>query len=293
MKIPALDYAAPDSLDEALRLLAAAEGSARILAGGQSLMPMLAFRVVSPALLIDLRRIPGLDGIAIELSGPVRIGARARWCDLERSEPLRLAQPLLHAALPHIAHYQIRNRGTVGGSLAHADPAAELPALTVACGAEILAVSAAGQRVIGAGDFFLGPMTTALRPEEVIVKLHFPAWPPGRCYGFEEFSRRQGDFALAGAAVLYDRDGRGLMHEPRIVVFGVGNTPLRLLTAEAELDGRPPEEEAFAAAASAATAAVNPGSDIHAPADYRRSLLGTMVLRALQAAASRPTGSAA
>jgi aerobic carbon-monoxide dehydrogenase medium subunit len=203
MKLPAFDYACPTTVSEAVALLAAHSGEAKPIAGGQSLVPMLAFRLATPALLVDLRKLGELREIKITDAG-VTLGAMVRWRDILNAPQLRNAHPLLVAAVEHIAHYQIRNRGTVGGSLAHADPAAELPGIAVACEADIVALGSAGPRVIAAGDFFRGALMTALRPDEIVTELRFPAWPRQRRYGFREFARRRGDFALAAAAVAFD-----------------------------------------------------------------------------------------
>src|SRR5207244_4498921 len=208
MKFAPFDYAAPTSVAEAVALLAQAGGKAKALAGGQSLLPTMAFRMATPTLLVDLRKIPGLDKIAIDDNG-VRLGARVRWRDIEDDTRLKTAHPLLKAAISHVAHYQIRNRGTVGGSVAHADPAAEMPGIAVTCDAEIAVVGKSGARVIAAGDFFVGALTTVLETDEIITEIRLPAWPAGRRWGFQEFSRRRGDFAMAAAAVFYDQDPGG------------------------------------------------------------------------------------
>jgi aerobic carbon-monoxide dehydrogenase medium subunit len=283
MKSPAFDYACPTTLAEAVSLLASRDGEARALAGGQSLVPMLAFRLVAPALLVDLNRLIELRHITIGDDG-VRLGAMVRWRQIEDDVRLVRAHPLLVAAVRHVAHYQIRNRGTVGGSLAHADPAAELPGIAVTCEAEITAVGAAGRRVIKATDFFLGPLTTVLKPEEVIVEVSLPPWPTGRRWGFEEFARRRGDFALAAAALHYDALPDGKASNAHVGVIGVGGRPQRLPEVEAILNGRVIDADTIAAAERAAAAAVNPFDDIHASAAYRRALVGTMVERALRRA---------
>src|SRR5215203_3471175 len=179
MKLPPLEYACPDTLKEAVALLASRDGDAKAIAGGQSLMPMMAFRIATPTLLVDLRKLTELRGIKISAEG-VRLGALVRWRDILDDERLATAHPLLVAAVAHVAHYQIRNRGTVGGSVAHADPAAEMPGIAVACDAEIVAVGKAGTRVIAAEAFFISALTTALTPDEVITEIRLPAWPPGR-----------------------------------------------------------------------------------------------------------------
>jgi aerobic carbon-monoxide dehydrogenase medium subunit len=288
MKLPRFDYACPATLSEAVALLAGSGGAAKPIAGGQSLMPVLAFRLAAPTLLVDLRRLPELDGIAISAEG-VRLGAKVRWCDIERHRALAAAHPLLVAAIAHVAHYQIRNRGTVGGSLAHADPAAELPGIAVACDARIVLVGAKGQRIVPAADFFVGPLMTTLGPDELITELRLPPWPRQRRWGFEEFARRRGDFAMAGAALHYDVDEAGRARDAHIGVIGACSTPHRLAAAEAALDGRAVDDGTIAAVVRAAMAAVDPPEDFHAGADYRRALTGTLVERALKrAAAERP-----
>ena len=197
MKLPPFEYACPATLTEAVALLAAHDGDAKAIAGGQSLMPMLAFRMARPSLLVDLRKLSDLKGIRISDSG-VRLGALTRWRDIEDDKRLASVHPLLRAAISHVAHYQIRNRGTVGGSLAHADPAAEMPGIAVTCDAEIRVLGAKGERVIPAGRFFTGALTTTLADDEIIVEARLPAWPAKRRWGFEELARRRGDFALAG-----------------------------------------------------------------------------------------------
>jgi aerobic carbon-monoxide dehydrogenase medium subunit len=285
MKSPAFDYARPTTLPEAVSLLTSCEGEAKLLAGGQSLVPLLAFRLAAPTLLVDLNSLSELRYIRIEDDG-VRLGAMVRWRQIEDDARLARAHPLLVTALKHVAHYQIRNRGTIGGSLAHADPAAELPGIVVTCEAEIMAIGAAGQRRISAADFFLGPLTTALKPEEIIVELHLPPWPAQRRWGFEEFSRRRGDFALAAAALYYDVLPDGKACNSHVGVMGVGDRPQRLAQVEAMLNGRLIDGDTIAQAEHAAAAAVNPADDIHASAAYRRALVGTLVGRALKRAAT-------
>jgi len=285
MKLPAFEYACPATLSEAVALLASHDGDAKAIAGGQSLVPMLAFRVASPSLLVDLRKLPGLDQIRITESG-VSLGALVRWRDIEDDARLRHAHPLLAAAIKHVAHYQIRNRGTVGGSVAHADPAAEMPGVVVTCEATIAVTGKSGARVIPADSFFQGALTTALAPDEIITEIRFPAWPAGRRFGFEEFALRRGDFALAAAAVFYDQDAGGRAANAHVGVIGVGDRPVRLATVEAALDGARVDAAAIARAAAAASAAVDPQDDIHASAAYRRSLVGTMVERALLSASA-------
>ncbi len=284
MKMPPFEYACPATVSEAVQLLASRE-DAKALAGGQSLLPILAFRLAHPTLLVDLRNLGELRRINISEKG-VTLGAMTRWRDIEDDARLERAHPLLKAAVAHVAHYQIRNRGTVGGSLAHADPAAEMPGIAVTCDAEIAVAGPAGERTIKAGDFFQGPLTTALASDEIIVEVRLPPWPPDRCWGFQEFARRRGDFALAAAAVFYDQDASGRARNARVGVIGVADRPLRLASVEAVLNGQVVNEATIAKADTAASAAVNPDDDIHASGAYRKALAGTMVERALRIAAA-------
>jgi carbon-monoxide dehydrogenase medium subunit len=284
MKLPPFDYACPTTLPEAIELLASHD-DAKAIAGGQSLVPMLAFRLAQPSLLVDLRKLADLRGIRISDAG-VTLGAMVRWRDIEDDERLETAHPLLKAAISHVAHYQIRNRGTVGGSIAHADPAAEMPGIAMTCDAEIAVVGKSGAHVIQAADFFQGALTTALTTDEIIVEIRLPAWPAGRRWGFQEFARRRGDFAMAAAAVFYDQDERGKARNAHVGVIGVGDRPLRLTAVEDVLNGESIDEATIAKADAATSAAVDPQDDIHASAAYRRALVGTMVERALRSAAA-------
>ncbi|MGA8817872.1 MAG: xanthine dehydrogenase family protein subunit M [Xanthobacteraceae bacterium] len=284
MKLPPFEYACPTSVAEAVALLAGHDGDAKPLAGGQSLVPMLAFRVASPSLLVDLRKLEELRQIKIAQDG-VALGAMVRWRDILEDVRLAKAHPLLVAAVEHVAHYQIRNRGTVGGSMAHADPAAEMPGIAVTCDAQIGVVGKAGSRVIAAGDFFQGPLMTALGADEIITEIRLPAWPGKRRFGFQEFARRRGDFAMAAAAVFYDDDS-GTARNAHVGVIGVGDRPMRLPSVEAILNGQKINEAVIAKAEAAASAAVDPRDDIHASGAYRKALVGVMVERALKAAAT-------
>jgi len=286
MKLPPLEYACPASLSEAVALLAAHGGDARAIAGGQSLMPMLAFRVVAPSLLVDLRKLSELKEIKIGADG-VRLGAMVRWRDIEDDARLASAHPLLKAAIEHVAHYQIRNRGTVGGSIAHADPAAEMPGICVTCDAEIAVIGSNGARTITADDFFVGALTTALEHDEIITEIKLPAWPAKRRWGFQEFSRRRGDFAMAAAAVFYDQDAAGKAVDAHVGIIGLGDRPRRVSEVETALNGNVIDEAMMERAAEITTATVEAQDDIHASAAYRRSLAGTMVERALRNAATR------
>lgn len=280
MKFSAFEYATPATLEEAVALLAAGGGSAKAISGGQSLLPAMAFRLATPTLLVDLRRLPGLDRITLGEDG-VRLGAKVRWRDIEDDARLSTAHPLLAAAIAHVAHYQIRNRGTVGGNVAHADPASEMPGVVVTCDAEIVLTGTKGTRVVRAADFFLGPLSTVLADDELIVEVLLPAWPAGRRWGFEEFARRRGDFAVAGIAAFYDPDARGIARNAHIGVIGACQSPHRLAGAEAALNGRVVDARAILAAAKAAAAEVDPPADLHASAAYRRALVETLLERAL------------
>ena len=284
MKLPPFEYSCPTSLSDAVALLAEHGAEAKPLAGGQSLVPMLAFRVAAPALVIDLRKLKELQQIKISDQG-VTLGAMVRWRDILDDARLRSAHPLLVEAISHVAHYQIRNRGTVGGSLAHADPAAEMPGIAVACDAEIAVASKDATRTIAANDFFQGPLMTALRSDEIITAIRLPRWPAQRRFGFAEFARRHGDFATAGVALFYDQAGDGKVEGAHLGAIGVADRPLRLAAAENVLNGRRVDDATIASVAAAASATVNPPDDIHGSGAYRRVLLGTMVERALKSAA--------
>jgi carbon-monoxide dehydrogenase medium subunit len=263
MKAPPFDYIRPDRLEAAIAFLAEHRDEAKVIAGGQSLVPMLAFRLAAPRFLVDIVSIAELKGIATDAGG-IRLGALTRWRDIERNEQLQRAHPLLVEAITHVAHYQIRNRGTVGGSLAQADPAAEMPGIAVTCEAEIVVMGRDEQRTIPARDFFVGALTTTLRPDEIIVEVRLPPWRPGRRWAFTEFARRRGDFALAGIALFYDiEDGRAVnVHAGAI---GVADTPVRLPAVETALNGQSVTESVIRSAGAAASASVNPADDIHAP----------------------------
>ena len=279
MKLPTFEYAAPRTLDEAIALLASRSG-AKALAGGQSLIPTMAFRLAAPALLVDLGKITGLERIEAR-EDFTALGARVRWRDILASAVLKSAQPLLVAAIEHVAHYQIRNRGTVGGSLAHADPAAELPGIAVTCDAQIHLRGKTGLRRISAGEFFVGPLSTLLRDDELIVEMRFPAWPAARRWGFQEVSPRRGDFPYAGVAAFYDLDANGKACNAHVGVIGACHRPHRIAAAEAALNGRSVDADVIRGAAAAAEKAVDPPGDLHASAAYRRSLVGTLLERAL------------
>lgn len=282
MKLPPFEYACPTTLSDAVALLASHDGEAKPLAGGQSLVPMLAFRVASPSLLVDLRKLAELRQIKIADDG-VTLGAMVRWRDILDDARLRVAHPLLVSAVEHVAHYQIRNRGTVGGSIAHADPAAEMPGIVVTCEAKIAVIGKAGGRVIDAANFFQGPLMTALKPDEIITEIRLPAWPAKRRFGFQEFARRRGDFALAAAMLYYDEQD-GTARNAHVGAIGIADRPLRLPAVEQVLNGNRLDEVIIAKAEAAASASVEPADDIHAGGAYRKALIGVMVERALKSA---------
>jgi carbon-monoxide dehydrogenase medium subunit len=287
MKPSPFEYAAPSSLAAALELLAAHGTEAKVLAGGQSLIPVLNFRLAAPALLIDLNRVPGLDGLAVQPDGSVTIGAlvRQRW--LERSAEVARAAPLLAEAVPWIAHPQIRNRGTVGGSLAHADPAAELPAVAVALDARFRLASVRGEREIAARDFFTGLFATDLAPDELLVGVTLPPLPAGTGCAFLEVARRHGDYAQVGVNARVTLDESGTCRSARLVFFSVGDGPVEASAAGRLLAGQRLTQEAIRAAAEAVTEDVEPTGDIHASAAYKRHLAQVLARRALTTAAAR------
>lgn len=283
MKLPSLDYTCPATLTEAIAALAGHDGEAKVIAGGQSLMPMLAFRLAAPKLLVDIGRLPGLDRIDISDDG-VDLGALVTWRMIERDARLAQAHPLLAAAIAHVAHYQVRNRGTVGGSLAHADPAAEMPGIAVTCDATVMIAGAKGTRAVPAAAFFCGGLDTVLKPDELIVSVRLPPWRRGRRWGFAEFARRRGDFAMAGVAVYYNLDIRGNVCDAHVGVIGVADRPLRLNDVESALNGRRLSVDLIRQAAAVACGAVDPPDDIHAEGAYRRELMGVLLERVLASA---------
>jgi aerobic carbon-monoxide dehydrogenase medium subunit len=282
MKMPQFEYACPASLEEAVSLLANNEG-AKVLSGGQSLLPMLAFRVAHPSMLVDIQKLTGIDEIRL-LDEGMRVGSRVRWCQIEADDRLSQAHPLFREMISHVAHYQIRNRGTVGGSLAHADPAAEMPGVAVVCDCDIVAVGSSGSRVIKAADFFTGALETTLRNDEIITEVRFPPWPRTRRWGFQEFARRKGDFALAGVAVFFDLDHQQRAIDVHVGVIAAASTPVRLSNVEGLLNGQVIGGDLISQAQQLAVETIDPQADIHAAADYRKSLVGTMMARALRLA---------
>jgi CO/xanthine dehydrogenase FAD-binding subunit len=279
VKAPPFAYARAGTVDEALELLADAGDEAKLLAGGQSLVPVLAYRLVRPSHLVDIDAAPGLDGIEVR-DGGLELGALVRHARLEHAD-LAGAHRLLALAARHIGHVPIRVRGTLGGSLAHADPAAELPVAAIALDARIVVRSAAGEREVTAHEFFLGPFTTALAPDEMVVAVRVPPAPPGSVAGFGEFALRSGDFALAAAGVVVECGQDGAVRAASVVVGAVEPAPRRLPDAEAALLGTRLTPDAIAAAARAAADTCEPVDDRFLDAATRRDLVAAVVRDAL------------
>ncbi len=281
MKPAKFDYFAPGTRDEALELLAQHGPDAKVLAGGQSLMPMMNLRLVRPAVVVDINRTEGLSGISAA-NGTITIGALTRQRDLERSDAIRNAFPMMTAAISHIGHFQIRNRGTIGGSLAHADPAAELPAICAALDAELVLADSSGTQTMAASEFAIAPLITSLAPEQLLTEIRLPTLGDRWSWGFREVSRREGDFALVGSVAMLRTDGDGVCQEARITMFAVGDGPARMPAAEQSLVGRVVDDAARREAAALVSEAVTPGSDIHASAEYRTEVSAVMARRALE-----------
>lgn len=279
MKLPKFEYVSPATIEDVISHLSRAKGGARIISGGQSLMPMLAYRLVQPSLLVDLRRVPGLDKIEVKRDG-VHLGSKVRWCDIEASTELATAHPLMKEAVRNVAHHQIRTRGTVGGSIAHADPAAEMPCVAVLCDADISVVGPAGTRIIPARSFFTGPLMTALETEEIITSIRLPPWSSARHWAFNEFAMRRGDFALAGIGLFFDLNGKAATNV-HIGAFGVGDTPVRLKNAEALLENRELSHSLVKECCGAAQSDIDPKDDLHGSPAYRRSLVDHLLEKAL------------
>ena len=282
MKPAKFDYFAPSTVEEALDFLGRYGPDAKVLAGGQSLMPLMNLRLVRPSVVIDINRIDALAGIEPSADGGLSVGALTRQRDLERSALVRQRFPVVAAAIPHIGHFQIRNRGTVGGSSAHADPAAEIPALCRALNAQFVVAEADGERTVPAGEFFLGLLTTAVEPDQLLVRIQLPGLTGRWNWGFQEVSRRHGDFALTGAIALLRLDEQAVCLESRITMFGVGDAPVRATAAEEALVGRVVDSDARNEAARLVSESVDPSSDIHASAEYRKDVSGVMARRALE-----------
>jgi CO/xanthine dehydrogenase FAD-binding subunit len=290
VKPPRFEYAAPTTAAEALALLRDRGADAKILAGGQSLVPLLNFRLARPGLLIDMSRCTGLDAMFVDdRSGELVLGALVRQTDAERSALVRERWPLLAAAIRHVGHRAIRNRGTIGGSVAHADPAAELPLVLVALDGRVKAASHRGERLIAARDLFVSYLTTDLAPDELLLDVRFPASPPQAGWAFEEFSRRSGDFAIAAACALVTL-ANGRVSHAALAIAGGGATPMRASDAERMLVGGAGDDDAIERGASAAADGCEVDGDIHASAEYRRGLIKVLTARALRGAIARASG---
>jgi len=291
MKPPVFDYYAPETLEEALALLAQYGDEAKVLAGGQSLVPAMNFRLARPEILIDLGRLQDLAGIeAVDGGGAVRIGAMTRHCTVERNPVVERYLPLVHQTMPWVAHPQIRNRGTFGGSLAHADPAAELPAVLLTLGGRCLAERQGGRRWIDADDFYTGLFETALEPEEVLTAVEMPSTQPGDGWAFQEMSRRHGDFALCGVAVKV-RMEEGLLTDARVGLLSVGDGPVLVSETLIEaLVGETPSAGRIQDAAVAVAEGIDPPGDLHATPAFRKHLAETLTRRALTEAIASASG---
>jgi CO/xanthine dehydrogenase FAD-binding subunit len=285
VKASRFDYVAPDGVGEALGLLASAPDEAVVLAGGQSLVPMLNMRLARPALLVDLNKIDALSGIRRE-DGILRVGAMTRQRALEL-DPLARQVPLLSAAARHIAHVPIRTRGTVGGSLAHADPAAELPATVAALDGRILLRSARGARSVEAGEFFVGPLMTTREPDEILEAVEIPVPPEGAGWAFREVTRTHGAFALAGVAVVTELHDDGTIARARMAVLGVGGRPYLPDWLDEFAVGEQPDERLFAEVGGRVRESLPAGED----GDYRRQVAGALTVRTMRHAVARAAGS--
>ena len=291
MKPATFEYVVVDSVMKGVTVLSEARGEAKILAGGQSLVPMLNFRLIRPAILVDINRIRGLAFIE-ETGNTIRVGALTRHYELEISPVLAKHLPVVASAMTHVAHLAIRNRGTIGGSLSHADPAAELPMMALLLNARLQVVSSKGERTVAALDFFRDALTVDLGEDEIVTEIHLPKLPPNTGWGFEEVARRAGDFAVAAvAATVTASDDK--IEEARIALTGVAPTPVRAQKAEALLRGEKIETKLIERVIEAVRSMIAPDSDLHASSDYRRHLAGVLTGRAVRAAWKRATESIA
>jgi carbon-monoxide dehydrogenase medium subunit len=287
MKPPPFAYAAPATLEEAVGLLTEhAEAEPRVLAGGQSLIPLMNFRLAKPGYLVDLRNVAGLSGIRRD-GDVLVIGAMTTMAEVERSPEVAVAAPLVAEAVGLVAHAPVRNTGTVGGSLAHADPAAELPAVALALDARLVAVGPGGTRVIPAAEFFTGPYSTALAADEILTEIRMPVWPGG--HAFTEFSRVHANFAVVAVAALVELDGGDgdRIGRAALALAGVAPTPVRATAAERALAGAPADAATIRAAADVAAASLSPAGDLHASPETRRGLARTYLRRGTELAVAR------
>jgi CO/xanthine dehydrogenase FAD-binding subunit len=287
MKPAPFRYVAAKTLDQALELKAEYGDEARFLAGGQSLVPTMNFRLTQPAMLIDINPLAELAGVKNGAADRVRIGALTRYGKLERDPATAKYLPLIHEALPHIAHPQIRNRGTIGGNLANADPASEMPAIVLALGGKLRAQSIKGERWLDASDFFLGALTTALEPDEMLVEVELPVAPARSGSCFLELSRRRGDFAIIGVACTVTLDDAGQCTEARIGLCNAGDGPVFAAEAAQSLVGTSIGAAEIDQAAALVQNAIDPGGSIHASKEFQRHIAGVLITRALTTASER------
>lgn len=287
MKPAPFEFFAPSTVAEAIELLETHGFDAKLLAGGQSLIPTMNFRLAQPGVIIDLNRVEGLSYIREENDNIV-IGAMTRQYELEKNELIKEKLPLLHETIPNIAHPQIRNRGTIGGSLVHADPAAELPSVMCALDAVFHMTGPEGEREVAANDFYMGMFAVDLEAEEILTAISIPAMNPKSGHSFLEIARRHGDYALAGVAVIVDQDKKGICTNARIVYLSVGDAPVTAENSADVLQGKKVDKALIAEAAkTAAEEDVEPEGDIHASAEYRQHLTEVLTRRALETAFSR------
>jgi CO/xanthine dehydrogenase FAD-binding subunit len=286
VKAASFEYYAPNTTEEALMLLERYGDDAKVLAGGQSLMPLLNLRLAQPAVIVDINRIHELDHLGSSPDGALHVGATTRERAVELSPFVRESNPLLGAAVLLIGHVQIRNRGTIGGSIAHADPAGELPAAALALDAEMV-IRGKSERTLLANDFFSSYYTTAIEATELLTEVRFPAWPQGRTWAMQEVCRREGDFALVGSIAHFALSDSGTCEDPRVVLFGVGERPVREGRVEEAITGRTLDAKVISEAGAIAAMDVDPDTDLHASATYRREVAGTLVQRVLAAALDR------
>jgi carbon-monoxide dehydrogenase medium subunit len=284
VKAPPFTYHRPDTLEEALALLAEYGDGAKILAGGQSLIPLMGLRMGRPEQIVDIGHVPDLDRIDVATDGSVTLGALVRHEQAKTSDAVAEKAPLIAAAMPWVAHRAIRTRGTVLGSIAHGDPAAEMPAVVVATDATLVATSTRGERDIAAADFFRGYLDTALEPDEILTSVTFPTWPDRAAGSVVEVARRHGDYALVGLVTRIEIDSDDVITDAALAFFGAASTAVRASAAENTLVGSPATSDTFADASQAAASELDPPADIHGTSAYRRHLAGVLTRRGLDAA---------
>lgn len=285
MKPAAFDYVRAQSVDQAVEALTSAGGEAKVIAGGQSLMPMINFRMVRPSVLVDINRIPGLDRVE-QRGGRLHVGALVRHRMTASDPVIGRHLPVLHAVMENVAHLTVRNRGTFCGSVCHADPAAEMPMMTLLLNGAVHVASPRGHRAVAAKDFLLSSLTTALESDEMVTGIDLDMLPPGTGWGFEEFARRHGDYALAAVVATMKRH-EGRARNVRVAVMGVGDTAARLPGVEAAMEGAVVDEDVIAIAVERLRADIEPNGDLNGSADYRRHLAGVLAARVFRAAWAR------